>query len=508
MCKDYKSQVYLDYRIFNPEFEKKFTLWLPGVKSTYQEGKSFIFRMLPALAANDGSESDEVYVPGRDPTTGELSVEMLHPVGYIDQFGSKMRKVSFIPQALNKRQGEELPYARPDNNPLALLRSGLWSAHKAKALPTKWTPLIWSQNTVRTELSAAGYSSQFARPLLPRLATKYFCYVWVYAGYDLKEESYIQSPSDPIGSKASHGLQVALLTDQISDKLAKDYLQQEKIRGRLSSEFQCPDPALPNDGCLNYVWNKEKPNPITGEVITAETFGYTATESVDFYKSPRDSVEVDLTFSPQFDEWYYSNWEWWDDVLQSTTGVDQVQLIAEYFPELGVVCRQIWSGHDELLEAVERAPFSFDEDIDFWDVIVATQTQSHRNEQSSSRGKTATDSDFTEEDYEPRRPERRDRSHRNSKFETEENFQESSTESSPFSEEDGEEDSLEIRRTRPTVNRRTNQESQELDDEKKSQRHSVRSAVASKMRQQRVPDPQEDDNDDFYDESDYEEESF
>jgi hypothetical protein len=137
--------------------------------------------------------------------------------------------------------------------------------------------------------------------------------------------------------------------------------------------------------------------------LPSDGFGYTATASVEYYERPGRADEIDLKLSQSFGDWYYENWQWWDDILKPVTGVEQVQLLAEYFPELGPVCQQLWDGHDKLLEAWEKAPFVRKE-VDFFELFYAIN-QPPSAAGTSQRGIKVSDSDgLAEEDYEPEGP--------------------------------------------------------------------------------------------------------
>ena len=84
----------------------------------------------------------------------------------------------------------------------------------------------------------------------------------------------------------------------------------------MSNKFQCPDPATEKAGCLNYVWNRERANPVDGSILSKAGFGYNATAIVDYYREPEEPEEVNLAMSEKFGDWYYENWQWWDDILQ------------------------------------------------------------------------------------------------------------------------------------------------------------------------------------------------
>ena len=248
----------------------------------------------------------------------------------------------------------------------------------------------------------------------------------------------------------------------------------------MSNSFQCPDPANPKEGCLNYAWNRECASPVDGEVRKNEGFGYTATACADYYGKPRKPEEVDLTFTSEFDEWYYDHWQWWEDVLEPVTGVNQVKLIAEYFPELGTVCRQIWDGQDALIDAMQKAPFSKKEDINFFDILVAVN--SSEKAATASRGIKVADSDsgFDESDYEPMRPTKQSRQ-TSRKIDAEEDIYDAAYGKEPEEEE----------KVLPSRSRRMSRVALEDDDDIEVEDPTVRkqnihTAVADKMKRQRT----------------------
>jgi len=480
-AKDFGLKDFLEVRLLAPKWKDKIGIWFPSGKKTFDEGKPFTFRILPALSISTNDTDYAKIVPGRDPITDKLSLEMLRTIGIIDRFGSGMHKISFIPQTTYNPEGGYALYTSPNNNPLALLRSGLRAAARTNSLPSQWAPLIWSRDTVRKEFEKAGIYVKYPRTLLPVVQTRYVCYVWVYEGYDRKREEYIRVPECPIGSLPEHGLQMAVLPEQVYEALAHTYQLKEKTEGRVGNNFQCPDPANPNDGCLNYAWNRECASPVDGKIRKHEGFGYTATACADYYGKPNKPEEVDLAFTPEFDEWYYDNWQWWEDVLQPVTGVEQVKLTADYFPELGTVCRQIWDGQDALIDAMQKAPFSKKDDINFFDLLVAINSSEKAS--ITSRGIKVTDSEsgFEESDYEPTRPAKQSRQPSRKIDEEEEDIYGVTYGQEPDMEE----------KTPPSRSRRRSPFTSEEDDDEIEveaptvRKRSIHSAVADNMRQQR-----------------------
>ena len=522
-AKDFEWKDFLTVRLLHPKWENKATVWFPSGKKTFDAGKPFIFRMLPALSISEGEEDFADFVPGRDPRTGELSMETIRAVGIIDKFGSTEYQVCFMPQIPYQPDEGYPEYTGPNDNPLALLKSGLRSAARANSLPSKWEPLVWSEKKTKEELERVGVSSQYAKRMLPDAAIKYVCYAWIYAAFDRKqgkEGTYITVPDCPIGSLPEHGLQIAVLTEQIYGSLARFYQMKETKKGRATNEFQYPDPTNEQEGCLNYAWNRLCPSPIDGTPPgKAEGFGYTAAASVDYYEKADRPEEVDLTFSPEFGNWYYQNWQWWEDILQPVTGLEQVSLIAEYFPELGPVCMQIWDGHDELLAAAEKANFSKKE-VDFFNLLVSMNIPRNKtNSAVSSRGSRVADSDFDEDDYEPAGPVTRSSSRKSRRLDDEEDTPPKHRRT--LVDKDEEEEERPARRRPAPVDdeeaerpARRRQMQVEVEDEEEDddvpfepdppKKSSVREAAKAKLQRQRKPAPPAEPDEDGYDDSDYE----
>lgn len=551
-AKDFGLKDFLDIRILDKKWKDKIRLWFPSNKASFDEGKPFVFRLLPALSFSTRDDEPAQFVSGRDPYTGELSMEMIRAVGIVEKFGSSDHQVMFMPQEAYQPDDGYAPYTGPDDNPLALLRAGLRSAARVNALPPKWLPLVFGKKKVEEELEKAGINAKYGRPLLPFAQTKYLCYVWVYAGAERTKGEYIQSPDEPIGSLPEHGLQIAILPDQVFSALGYLYQLKEKKNARVTNAFAYPDPANENEGCLNYAWNRAKRSPIDGSVLKGDGFGYTAAADAQYYEKPNKPQDVDLTLPQDFGDWYYENWQLWDDILTPVTGVEQVALLAEYFPELGPVCMQIWDGHDELLAAAEKAPFS-KKDTDFFELLYSLNQP--RKEATGSRGVKVSDSgEYDEEDYEPsgrvtrssggtkqrrmdvdeeEEPRRTSRSEKRRIDEEEEETRRparSETRRRPRQEEEDDVDvDAEVENEEPVTKRRSRQEAEpatvkpkrtlvdeeddvDVDepDEQPARKVDVRRAAADKLRSQRTAPPKStrttvvDAND--YDEEDYEDE--
>jgi hypothetical protein len=401
--KDFGLKDFQEVRMLDPKWEKDIHIWFPSGKKSFEDGKPFVFRMLPALSLSvDGEDRVAEFVPGRDPTTGELSVEMIRAVGMIDRFGSGTHQVTFLPHTPYQPDEGYDEYASPSDNPLALIRYGLRAALRTNSLPPEWLPLTFSKTKAEEELKKAGIRNKYTSVLLPLVQPRFLCYVWVYEGYDRYKEKFIRVPDDPIGAQPEHGLQMAVLNEQIFEALAYTYKLKERTRGKITNSFQFPDPANEKEGCLNYAWNKTCVSPIDGNVMPSDGFGYMATASVEYYDKPNRPEDIALSLPPEFGDWYYAHWQWWDDVLKPITGVEQVHLIAEYFPELGPVCQQLWDGHEKLLEAWEKAPFVRKE-VNFVDLFYAINRPPTAG--TPTRGIKVSDSDgLADDDFEPEGP--------------------------------------------------------------------------------------------------------
>jgi len=492
-AKDFGPKDYLSVRLLDPKWEKKIHLWFPSGKKTFETGKPFIFRLLPALSVSS-DDQDEVaqFVPGRDPHTGDLSVEMIRTVGYMDRFGSGSHQVAFMPHIPYQPDEGYEAYTGPADNPLALIRNGLRAAMRTNSLPKKWLPLTFSKKTADEALADAGIRAKYSSVLLPPVVPKFLCYCWIIEGFDRKKEQAVRAPDEPIGSLPEHGLQIAVLGEQIFSTLAHSYQLKETKNARRTNNFQFPDPANEAEGCLNYAWNKQEPSPIDGVVAPSKDFGYTADVSLDYYEKPNKPLTIDLAMSSSFADWYYENWQWWEDILKPVTGIEQVQLIADFFPELGVVCKQMWDGHDDLLQAWEKAPFSR-KDTDFFELFYAINQPPSK----TLRGIKVTDSDgLDEEDYEPqgsvRRPSRPAQSRTFEVDEEEEEEQPVSRARSRRFEEEEEEEERPVRQSRQRQFEPEEEDEdavivdQDEEEEALPPRKDVRAAARDKMQQQRT----------------------
>jgi hypothetical protein len=408
---------WVEYRIFDPEYAGKARLWTPGgTKTIFDDGHPMVFRFLPALSCDEpDSNAYTTFAHGRDQQTGELSLEMIRTTGFVERFGVE-KTVSFIPSMVYQPEDGYEPFSGPKDNPYKLLLDGIYMMKASRSLPRSWTALGFNKKEIEAWCQERGFPSKYAKSLLPGISYKKFAYAWIYRGYDLRNKKEISCPDKPIGSNPSDGFQIVCFSNSVYDALAEEYAALVRQEGEVNTNvYQCPEPAYPTRGCLNYVWNKQKGNPVTGRAPgDGIGYGYTAYASPKYYSSPNHQVRAhSLQLSDDFCDWYFDEWVAWDRLLHGTTGVEQVRLIAEFFPELGPVCEQMWDGYDTLLAAWEKAPF-IKEKIDMTEIMYRKFRPVNAKDKTNSQRVVASDSDqFDEEDYEPterpRQQERRER---------------------------------------------------------------------------------------------------
>ena len=361
----------------NPEYKDKVTYWYPGAKrKSAQAGDSFVFRLLPALSTqiegeDDGSEQYADWVPGRDVGAhGKLHHAVFRQIPVIESFGSN-KQVSFIPTT--PYDGPDAPpYSSLKNNPYQILCDVLFSM-KGAGIDHNWLPLVMSKKETDAYREKQGlHNKMFSASMLPVRQSRFFAYAWIYRGYntDAKKDFYFRDK--PYGSNPKHGLQIISISQSSFDALQSEYRRTlRKVNARDQNKFQYSDPASFNEGALNYIWLAKTANPITGDTGSSNVMGYTAAVSDEYYQSPDNAINVNLTVDSDFEEWYYEAWQPWDVVLKGTYGEDQVMTIGQYFPELKWVCKQVWSGHRDLMAAWEKAFESsrVDADYDFHDIL-------------------------------------------------------------------------------------------------------------------------------------------
>jgi hypothetical protein len=388
-AQDYKSlDDYTTYKLFAPQYEHKLKLWQPKGKGGSWDTNYFVaFRILPALSAftqeqidaGQGGYAD--FLPGRNLAEDlVLNVGMIRTIKLVDGFGSQSAKrVTFIPRTVLEPMGYDdfPPYEGPHNNPYSLLRDRLITL--GESLDPRLRLLTVSSQKRFTEV-VMQHSQQngwqvrdprVLRPLLPAPQTNMVCYAWIYKGFDMALQADVESPMEPIGSRPGSQLNVMLMKSSVYDSLSRMYREVARVNGVVvPNELAYPDPALPESGCINYAWNIKQPHPITGDRGNPDGVGYNVAGAVQYFSTPRRPENAPVQFTPQFRDWYYDNWLPWEDALEGTTGVKQVHLIAEYFPELGPAAEIAWKDDPLLMAEWAKAPFIRDiEQVNLWNVV-------------------------------------------------------------------------------------------------------------------------------------------
>jgi hypothetical protein len=331
----------------------------------------------------------------------------------VERFGVE-KQVCFIPAMVYEPYDGYERFTGPKDNPYKLLLDGIHMMKMSRSLPKEWAALGYTKKDVEGWCEDHGFSSKYAKSVLPGVSYRKFAYAWIYRGYDLDKKKEVESPKSPIGSNPADGLQIVCFSSAVYDAIAKEYATRPRTDGQIQQNiFQCPEPAAEDAGCLNYVWNKQTPNPVTGETAsTGDGFGYTAYAVPGYYSSPNTPITppVDLTLPTEFGDWYFNDaWEPWDSLLKGITGTDQVRLIAEFFPELGPVCEQVWDGYDELMKAWEKAPF-IRESTNMNEILYRKFRPNNTKDKDGSRRVATRDSDqLDEEDYDNSRSRSRQR---------------------------------------------------------------------------------------------------
>jgi hypothetical protein len=393
-----------EHRIFSPGLTVKTRLWTPGGSDKYySDGLPFVFRFLPALSVKEPDDTEyTIFGAGRDPETSELSLEMIRTTGFIDRFGVE-KQVSFIPTTVYQPEDGYDKFCSPKDNPYKLLLNGVSMMKSTHSLPREWVPLGFNKKEIDAWCEKHRFPTKYAKPILPYIGYRKFAYGLIYRGCDLKTKKEVKSPLTPIGIDPADGLQVICFSSPVYDALAQEYAQLSEEEGQIKrGVYAKPEPALPTHGCLNYVWNKSCEHPVTGRQPDAGIgYGYGAYATVGYYPAPQQLQKgVPLQLPKEFAQWYFNDgWLPWDQVLHGITGKEQVNLIAEFFPELGPVCEQMWDGYDELLEAWEKAPFIKDR-IDMEDILFRKyQTRSAKSGVGSRRVVTKDSDRLDEDDY-------------------------------------------------------------------------------------------------------------
>ena len=381
-----------EFRYLHEKWNDKITHWYPCAKrkSHDQEGVVFMFRILPALVTGE-SEHLSPFLPGREPD-GTLHSSAIRRVGIIDNFGS-VRPVSFIPSLPFVPDNQDYaPYSSPADNPYQLLRTALWE--KGNRLKKEWIPLIMLPKEIDEYRTQANMKSTHrSEPFLPMPKQRFFAYALIYRGHNPATGKDFTFDRMPYGTLPEHGLQVVSFNNQVFKALQKQY--RSTIESDGPERFAHPDPAAPEQGALNYVWNPKFPHPVNGEE-GGDAIGYDATVSRYYYDTPRRKQEIPLKLSASFLEWYYQSWEPWSNILNGTYATDQVRLIARFFPELKGPCEMAWQNHPTLMAAWEEffrdAPARFDfHDLihrkysEDWDTMEAEEETDRKTRHRESR---------------------------------------------------------------------------------------------------------------------------
>jgi len=357
-----------EYRYIHPQWEGKITHWYPCAKrkSHDQEGVCFVCRFLPALTTNVNEHpgTTSPFQPGRE-QDGTLHPNTVRRVGIIDNFGS-IRPMSFIPTLPFVPNNQNYPmYSGPADNPYQLLRTALWE--KGSRLKKEWYPLIMSTKDIDEYRQREKMKSTHrSESILPMPKQKYFAYALIYRGHNPVTSKDFAFDQTPYGLQPEHGLQVVSFNEQVYRALQKQY--RSKIESDGPDQFIHPDPAAPEQGALNYIWNPKFSNPISGE-DGGDKIGYDAVVSRYYYDAPNRKNTVDLQLPTDFLERYYRSWEPWSKILNGTYGPDQVYLLARFFPELRGPCEMAWQNHPALMAAWEEAFKDAPNQFNFFDLL-------------------------------------------------------------------------------------------------------------------------------------------
>jgi len=357
-----------EFRYIHPKWDGKITHWFPCAKrkSHDQEGVCFVCRFLPALtpSVNEHPGAASPFQPGRE-QDGSLHSNTVRRVGIIDNFGS-LRPVSFIPSLPFVPGNQNYPmYSSPADNPYQLLRAALWE--KGSRLKKEWIPLIMPPKEIdEYRQQAKMKSTRRSEPVLPMPRQRFFAYALIYRGHNPVTGKDFAFDQTPYGLQPEHGLQVVSFNEQAYRALQKQY--RGKIESDGPDQFIHPDPVAPEQGALNYIWNPKFPNPINGE-DGGDKIGYDAVVSRYYYDAPNRKNTIDLQLPVPFLEWYYRSWEPWSEILNGTYGTNQVQLLAQFFPELKGPCEMAWQSHPTLMAAWEDAFQDAPGKFNFYDLL-------------------------------------------------------------------------------------------------------------------------------------------
>jgi hypothetical protein len=403
--KDLELSDWYEARFIAPEFKDTVTLWAPGAGKTYETGEPFVFRLLPGLTSPSIYDNMETFisdfVPGRDPSDNSLSIDVVRPCLMVERFGSR-KTVAFLPThpyfPLNGDQHP--PHEGLNDNPYILVRKMIFDAKKAGNLLPEWRALGLTKKETDSWAQSKGISEkQVAQNLLlPYPKAVYFAYAWVYRAYDLGTKMLFESADHPKGCQPQDGFQIVRFNDQAYQQLLYLYSERKEDdeNGNIRNDLRFVDPALPEKGAFNYIYNSTKSNPINGTINSKAMAGYTAAVSHQYYRRANTPVRALRQMPQAFTQWYYDNWQPWDSLLHATVSTQQVALIAEFFPELKDVCERAWEAYPVLMEAWGKQSWAnqnprFLQTGNFEDILLAKTNVVQK--QAQERGVAVSDSD-------------------------------------------------------------------------------------------------------------------
>ena len=381
-----------EFRYLNDKYSSKITHWYPCAKKrSHEKGEVFIFRLLPALkmvmvnASTDQEERIATFVSGREPD-GMLNSDVIRRVGVIEHFGPG-QLVSFIPSLPYVPENQEYPlYSSPSDNPYQLLRKALWE--QGNRLKKEWLPLIMVPKEIdeyRVQMKMK--SQRRSEMLLPMPKERFFAYGLIYRGHNPETGKDFLFDGTAYGALAGHGLQIISFNTQVFKALQRAYRQRmESDDDTENDRFIFPDPADADAGTLNYIWNPKFPNPVTGD--EKDTIGYDATVSRKYFTNPEQGRKINLELDQEFLDQYYQSWEPWSEILRGTYGVELVQLLARFFPELKGPCKMAWQSHKSLMEAWEKAFHDGPDEFDFYDLLHRKYAEDRDQEESEEQKET------------------------------------------------------------------------------------------------------------------------
>jgi hypothetical protein len=408
---DVQREAWHQYDVFKDQYADKLTHWYPSArKNGYRDGDVDVFRILPGIRPvrkgdEQDSAEDDPWLPARVRPDGRLHEGVIRGVPVISKFGSS-RKVTFIPCLPYKPRAGFPPYGGLMDNPYALLNKFLWSL-KSQKYPKEWLPLLMTPKEIdeyrkQAKLSAPGsFRSQALIPYRTKL--QYFVYAHIYKSYNTSLQEAFEFQGTPFGAEPGEGLQVFSFNDQVYSALSAEYRKEAQSESQADlGEFYWPDPAYPDKGTLNYIWNGEKPHPLTGKPGDAKVTmkGYSLAVSRKFHLQAKRGFDVDLRLEADFLDWYYENWQPWTELLKGTYAEESVALIAKYFPELKSVVKRAWNSYPELMAAWDREFAGAPDNYDFYEILRREyNSNSDIAQDGEDAGGTGTARSFSQEDY-------------------------------------------------------------------------------------------------------------